>query len=80
MNCEVYTKVNYPTKKALVAAVVAGDVPVFNTEGGAGIIPVVEGQGCVCMPHYPQPHKSYATVTIAERNGEFYIPQGSKVK
>ena len=81
MNMEVYTCFDFKTKKALREAVAEANVPVYDTEGGAGIMPVEIGSACVCGPHYPKPHSWYASVTISQNeNDGFIIAKGSKVK
>jgi hypothetical protein len=68
----MYAEKNFKTKKALKDAVAAGQkIGVYNP---SGMFPVpLNGRGVVEGPHYPEPHKWYAQVEIA--NG--YI---SKVK
>jgi hypothetical protein len=62
----MYTEKNYQTKKAMMADVTAGvRVPVFQPG------PFRDGapqDGFVCLegPHYPQPHRWYARVLIAD--------------
>lgn len=59
-----YTTVNYATKKALKDAVKAGETvrlagwPVPSFYGNGRRTTTVEG------PHYPKPHRWYATVTL----------------
>lgn len=57
-----YVSPNFKTKKALKEAVKAGqEVTVFQP--GIGTVPT-NGNICVEGPHYPEPHKWYAGVTI----------------
>lgn len=60
-----YTVVNYRTKKELKEAVSFDDVPVFQPGPfGPDVSPgdvVIEG------PHYPEPHRWYARVTVVLR-------------
>lgn len=58
----MYVDPNYPTKKALKAAVAAGErVMVFSP----GPFPTPEnGQCSVEGPHAPKPHTWYARVTV----------------
>ena len=59
-----YTSINYKTKKALKDDVAAGKkVRVFAPGLGE---PPVNGRTAVGGPHYPQPHKWYAEVTLQE--------------
>jgi hypothetical protein len=58
----MYTETNYKSKKALKEAVAAG-VKVRCYAPGLGA-PPENGQCAVEGPHFPQPHKWYATVTI----------------
>jgi len=60
----MYAEKNYQTKKELVADFKAGkQIPVYQP---GGIFPSQkDGNVCIEGPHYPQPHKWYATATIA---------------
>lgn len=60
-----YSVENYPTKKALKAAVAAGPVPVFQP--GPFGPEVRDGQHCIEGPHYPKPHTFYATVEVVNQ-------------
>jgi len=68
-----YTKFNYKTIKALREAVKLCDVPVFQP--GPFGPDVKDGKTSIEGPHYPEPHKWYAQVSI--RGG--VIPKGSRV-
>lgn len=58
-----YTDVNFKTKKALKAAVKEGkQVTVFQPGPFGGS--VRDGQVCLEGPHYPEPHRWYATATV----------------
>lgn len=59
-----YVDPNYKTKKALKEAVAAGvQVGVFSP----GPFPAREnGTVAVEGPHYPEPHRWYATVTVED--------------
>lgn len=58
----MYTTENFKSKKALKDAVAAGkEVTLFAPGVGA---PPTNGTCCVEGPHYPQPHKWYAEVTV----------------
>lgn len=60
----MYVSPNFATKKALKAAVKAGDeVTIFQPGPFAGNEPT-SGSTCVEGPHYPKPHKWYASVTL----------------
>lgn len=62
----MYTTSNFNNKKALRDAVAAGkQVGVFNPSP-FGTTPT-EGECGVEGPHYPKPHRWYATVTL--KNG-----------
>lgn len=60
----MYTVTNFKTKKALKEAVSTGqEVEVFQP----GIFTDVEdGPGAIEGPHYPEPHKWYASVKIKD--------------
>lgn len=59
-----YTSKNFKTKKALKDAVKSGKrVTVFQP--GLGTVPV-NGSICVEGPHYPEPHRWYATVILQD--------------
>jgi hypothetical protein len=63
---EVYTNVNFSTKKALREAVAAGrKIGVFQPGPFGGNEPM---SGTVYLegPHYPEPHKWYATGTLED--------------
>ena len=60
-----YCDKNYPTKAALKKDVAAGKrVTVYPTEPHEQ--PVQNGTVCVGGPHFPQPHRWYATVTLKD--------------
>jgi len=61
----MYTVVNYKTKKALKAAISAGDrVEVFQP--GPFGPNVSDGTGCIEGPHYPAAHSWYASAVIKD--------------
>lgn len=61
-----YTNINFKTKKELKEAVAAGKaVSVYNPGMGGPIDPNAKGVA-IEMPHYPQPHKSYAQVDLKD--------------
>jgi len=60
----MYTVINFPSKKALKEAVAAGqEVRLFAPGLGS---PKDNGTETICGPHYPKPHKWYATVTMKD--------------
>lgn len=58
----MYTEIDYPTKKALKAAVAAGD-EVRLYAPGLGT-PKTDGTESVEGPHFPKPHTWYAQVIM----------------
>jgi hypothetical protein len=61
----MYTVTNYKTKKALKEAVKSGEqVSIYSP--GFGDAPT-DGTTCVEGPHYPEPHRWYASVVL--KNG-----------
>jgi len=62
-----YVEPNYKTKKLLKEAIKAGkEVTVFQPGGMfSGNIPS-NGKAVIEGPHYPEPHKWYASVTIVD--------------
>lgn len=62
----VYTDTNFKTKKALKEAVAGGKkVRVFQVGPFAGQCPQ-NGRATVEGPHYPEPHRWYATVELKD--------------
>jgi hypothetical protein len=61
----MYSDQNFKTKKELKAAVAAGPVP-CHQPGGVFSPTVPDGQHCCEGPHYPQPHRWYATVQVKD--------------
>lgn len=60
----MYTQKNYKTKKALKDDLAAGvEITVFQPGPFGGTVPT---NGTVYLegPHYPEPHKWYATATL----------------
>jgi len=58
----MYTSINFKTKKALKDAVKEGKkVTLYSPGYGA---PPENGSCSVEGPHYPEPHRWYATVTV----------------
>lgn len=62
----MYTSENFKTKKALIEAVKSGKRVTVYQPGPFGP-EVSDGPGAVEGPHFPQPHKWYASVLI--KNG-----------
>ena len=62
----MYTKTNYKTKKALKDAVASGEqVQIYdNSLFSKGDL--LNGTFAVSGPHYPEPHKWYAQVTVKD--------------
>ena len=61
----MYTDRNYRTKKALIEDFKAGrEISVYQP---GGMFPSQrDGSICIEGPHYPEPHKWYASATIAD--------------
>lgn len=66
----MYTTINFKTKKALKEAVASGQrVTIFQPNdmfGNPKADPRYSGSACVEGPHYPEPHRWYATVELKE--------------
>jgi len=61
----MYTRTNYKTKKALREALAAGER--IETFQPGGIFPAAtEGRVTLEGPHYPEPHRWYATATLRD--------------
>jgi hypothetical protein len=60
----MYTSQNFPTKKALKAAVAAGQ-RITLWAPGLGT-PVQNGKEYIEGPHYPRPHTWYAEVQVKD--------------
>lgn len=64
----MYTHINFKTKKALKEAVASGkQVTIFQPNdmfGNPKALPNYSGIACVEGPHYPEPHRWYAVVTV----------------
>ena len=63
----MYTERNFKTKKALKQAIADGERVTIYQPGGmfAGSDPTT-GTHAVEGPHYPQPHRWYAEVTVKD--------------
>jgi hypothetical protein len=66
----MYASVNFKSKKAFREAVASGDtVTVWQPNdmfGNPKALPTYTGTATVEGPHYPEPHKWYANVHIAD--------------
>lgn len=61
----MYASTNFQSKKAFKEAVAQGkQVTLFQPNNIFGTPDPVNGKFSVEGPHYPQPHKWYATVTV----------------
>ena len=63
----MYTDINFKTKKAFKEAVARGEKITVYQPGPFGGNEPTEGTVCIEGPHYPEPHKWYATATL--KNG-----------
>ena len=60
----MYTSINFKTKKALKEAVAAGKtVTIFAPGMGT---PKTDGVEFISGPHFPEPHRFYAQVTMRD--------------
>ena len=62
----MYSTINFQTKKALKEAVAKGERVTIFQPGPFGCSTPKNGKVCLEGPHYPQPHKWYATATIED--------------
>lgn len=60
----MYASVNFQTKKEFKQAVAEGKKITLYAPGLGS--PKVNGRECVEGPHYPQPHRWYATVEVQD--------------
>ncbi len=60
----MYTTINFKTKKALKEAVANGQKIGVYQPGPFGGNEPSNGTVCVEGPHYPEPHRWYASVTL----------------
>jgi hypothetical protein len=60
----MYVSPNFKTKKAMIEAWQAGRPMGFYQPAGLGSLPPENGRIAVEGPHYPEPHKWYATVVF----------------
>ena len=61
-----YTYTNYKTKRALKAAVVAGERVECYQPGPFGPGTIEAGSVWLEGPHYPQPHRWYASAVVED--------------
>ena len=61
----MYVTPNFKTKKAFKEAVKAGEHVRLFDPGSFGQA-IIDGTTCVEGPHYPEPHRWYASVTIKD--------------
>lgn len=63
----MYTNFNFKTKKALKEAVASGqDVGFFQPGPFEGSASIQNGVIALEGPHYPQPHRWYASATVED--------------
>ena len=62
----MYTTTNYQSKKQFKEAVEAGKQVRIFQPGPFGSNEPSNGNVCIEGPHYPQPHKWYATATLKD--------------
>ena len=62
----MYTTKNYKTKKELKAAVANGEPVTYYQAGPFGGNEPRDGVFCCEGPHYPEPHRWYATCTAKD--------------
>ena len=62
----MYTSKNFKSKKDLKAAVSAGERVTYFQPGPFGGNEPKDGTFCCEGPHYPQPHKWYASCTAKD--------------
>jgi hypothetical protein len=70
-----YSDINFPSKKALKEAVKAwieGTGPRVGAYS-PGTFPLTAGRTTIEGPHFPQPHKWYASVMIQDIEGNLII-------
>jgi hypothetical protein len=62
----MYTTINFKSKKLLKEAVAAGrKISVYQPGPFGGESPV-NGKVCLEGPHYPEPHRWYASATVQD--------------
>jgi hypothetical protein len=61
----MYTHINFKSKKALKEAVAAGQEVTYYQPGPFGGNERRDGMICIEGPHYPEPHKWYASCKVS---------------
>jgi hypothetical protein len=61
----MYTHTNFRSKKALKEAVAAGQKVTYYQPGPFGGNETQDGVICIEGPHYPEPHKWYASCKVS---------------
>ena len=61
-----YTYTNYKTKKALKEAIAAGERVECYQPGPFGTGTIESGSVAIEGPHYPQPHRWYASAVVED--------------
>jgi hypothetical protein len=64
----MYTHKNFKTKKELKEAIARGEVVTYYQPGPFGGNEPTNGSVCIEGPHYPEPHKWYASAVV--KNGK----------
>ena len=59
-----YVDPNYKSKKEFIAAVKAGVK--HRPYNPSGLFPVKDGNDCIEGPHFPIPHRWYASVKVVD--------------
>ena len=62
----MYTQQNFPTKKAFKEAVASGRQITVYQPGPFGGNEPANGTVCIEGPHFPEPHRWYATATLKD--------------
>ena len=63
----MYTVRNFKTKKAVRDAFKSGEkIEVYQPNGDITGFDTANGRVCIEGPHYPEPHKWYASVEITD--------------
>ena len=62
----MYVRPNFKTKKALKEAIAAGQKVTIFQPGPFGGNEPTDGTTAIEGPHYPEPHKWYASATIKD--------------
>ena len=62
----MYTTTNFKTKKQLKDAVASGKTISYYQPGPFGGNEPINGTVCIEGPHYPEPHKWYASCIVKD--------------